>query len=77
MDKSLIFLLVFLSLFFAFGIGFFIGLFFGIMEVSDDEDGEENLGDLYCFQCEMEMSTKVKNGNLHCGNCGLKHHSSV
>jgi hypothetical protein len=29
--------------------------------------------DLYCFECEMEMSTKEKNGQLYCNNCGLRH----
>ena len=29
---------------------------------------------LYCFECEIEMPTKVDNKSvLRCGNCGLKH----
>ena len=30
--------------------------------------------ELYCFECEIEMPTKVDNKSvLRCGNCGLKH----
>lgn len=29
--------------------------------------------DLYCFNCEIEMPVKEKNGRLHCSNCGLYH----
>ena len=28
---------------------------------------------LYCFQCEIEMPVKEKNGVLSCSNCGLIH----
>ena len=28
---------------------------------------------LYCFQCEIEMPTKFKNGLFYCKNCGLLH----
>ena len=28
---------------------------------------------LHCFECEIEMPVKVKNGQLYCSNCGLKH----
>lgn len=30
--------------------------------------------ELYCFECEIEMPTKVDNKSvLRCGNCGLRH----
>lgn len=35
----------------------------------DDED----LLFLHCFQCEIEMPVKEKNGKLYCKNCGLLH----
>ena len=72
MNSTSIFLLVFLALFISFGIGILAGLYIAFSPDELDED-EEEFPDLYCFQCEMEMSTQVKNGNLHCGNCGLKH----
>lgn len=72
MNPILIFLLVFLSLFISFGIGFLLGLYFAFSAIEEDDE-EEEFPDLYCFQCEWEMSTVVKNGNLHCSNCGLKH----
>lgn len=28
---------------------------------------------LYCFECEIEMPVKEKNGVLRCSNCGLIH----
>lgn len=31
------------------------------------------LQDLHCFECEIEMPVKEKNGCLYCSNCGLKH----
>ena len=76
MDKELIFLIVFLALIACFGIGFIIGVFFTISQAELEEleaECEQELENAYCFQCEMEMSTKEKNGNLHCGNCGLRH----
>jgi hypothetical protein len=38
-------------------------------DANDDQDKQY----LYCFQCEFEMSVKVKNGNMYCANCGLRH----
>ena len=29
----------------------------------------------YCFQCEIEMPVKEKNGVLYCSNCKLIHHN--
>lgn len=73
MKPILIYLPVFLALFISFGIGILTGLCFAFEATEEDDQEEEKFPDLYCFQCEMEMSTKVKNGNPHCGNCGLKH----
>ena len=28
---------------------------------------------LHCFDCEIEMPVKVKNGRMYCSNCGLPH----
>ncbi|MFV8351587.1 hypothetical protein [Flavobacterium sp. XS2P14] len=28
---------------------------------------------LHCFDCEIEMPVKVKNGRAFCSNCGLPH----
>lgn len=29
--------------------------------------------ELYCFECEIEMPVKEKNGRFFCSNCGLIH----
>lgn len=76
MNPILIYLLVFLALFISYGLGVLTSIYFvmkATKELEADDEEEEKSPDLYCFQCEMEMSTVVKNGNLHCGNCGLKH----
>jgi hypothetical protein len=33
----------------------------------------EELGDLHCFECEIEMPVKKANGRYYCSNCGLYH----
>lgn len=33
----------------------------------------QGLQDLHCFECEIEMPVKEKNGRLCCSNCGLYH----
>jgi len=33
----------------------------------------KGMQELYCFECEIEMPVKEKNGRLYCSNCGLKH----
>lgn len=49
---------------------FFWGMWIGFeYAISDNED----LPDVYCFQCEIEMPAKEKNGSLYCSNCGLRH----
>ncbi len=30
----------------------------------------------YCFECEIETTTKQRNGNVYCANCGLVHRSN-
>jgi hypothetical protein len=70
-------------------IGFLTGLFVGIasaLDVMDKDHQLENEIDndrycaeyrdsekLYCFDCEIEMPVKVKNGRMYCSNCGLPH----
>lgn len=34
---------------------------------------EQNTERLHCFDCEIEMPVKVKNGRAFCTNCGLPH----
>lgn len=75
MDKIFIFLLVFLAIFICFMLGIIGGIYLALKATKDLEepDDEEKFDHLYCFQCEMEMSTKEKNGRLYCANCGLRH----
>lgn len=42
---------------------------FNLQDSVDQEPGE----DRYCFECEIEMPVKEKNGRLYCSNCGLPH----
>ncbi|WP_291122744.1 hypothetical protein [Flavobacterium sp. UBA6046] len=56
------------------GISFLTGLFVGIggaLDVADAEHQREN--DLYCFECEIEIPVKEKDGRLYCTNCKLYH----
>lgn len=73
MNSVLIYLFAFIALFISFGIGIFAGLYLAFEATQVDEDDEEQFPDVYCFQCEMEMPTKVRKGKFCCGNCGLKH----
>lgn len=34
---------------------------------------ESDTEKLHCFDCEIEMPVKVKNGRTFCSNCGLPH----
>jgi hypothetical protein len=55
--------------------GFCFGLVTGL-NASDyaDDNADDNIHeDLYCFQCEIEMPVKEKNGRLYCTNCKLRH----
>lgn len=54
------------SLFIAFFIGVWVGL-------DADIDIEDNDLLLHCYECEIEMPVKEKNGKLFCSNCGLCH----
>ena len=48
-----------------------------LQEYADQQlilSGVSQQSELYCFECEIEMPTKVDNKSvLRCGNCGLKH----
>lgn len=49
---------------------FFYGMWVGIKHALPDDD---ELLNIHCFQCEIEMPVKEKNGVLYCKNCGLRH----
>mgnify|MGYP003607908509 CR=1 FL=1 len=52
---------------------FVIGLLYGIalnVESIENENANDNV---YCFECEIEMPVKLKNGGMYCSNCGLHH----
>jgi Zn finger protein HypA/HybF involved in hydrogenase expression len=59
--------IVIVILIIVFCIGYVLGAFFEYPEI------EANQQELHCFQCEIEMPVKEKNGNLYCSNCGLRH----
>lgn len=50
-------------------IGYFVGLSNALNMVEDIENAER----LYCFECEIDMPVKEKNGEFFCSNCGLYH----
>lgn len=57
---------------------FFIGFFVGVgsaLDMMDADNQREN--DLYCFECEIEMPVKEKDGQFYCSNCGLYHGSKI
>jgi hypothetical protein len=70
-------------------IGFLTGLFVGIASALDVMDADHQIENeidndrycaefskpekLYCFDCEIEMPVRVKNGRAFCSNCGLIH----
>lgn len=51
--------------------GYIAGAFYEYPEI------DNNTEDLYCFQCEIEMPVKEKNGRFYCSNCGLYHGSEI
>lgn len=57
---------------------FFIGFFVGVGSALDMMDADiQRENDLYCFQCEIEMPVKEKDGRFYCSNCGLYHGSPL
>lgn len=53
---------------------FLIGYFKGLADAFEmTKEEPEERQNLYCFQCEFDMSVKEVNGALCCGNCGLRH----
>ncbi|MEO7977748.1 hypothetical protein [Flavobacterium sp.] len=75
------YILIIIALLSAFTFAFIIGIVLGlyiIFKIEFDEEDEDDetinsLQDLYCFECEIEMPVKEKNGRLYCSNCGLYH----
>lgn len=54
-----------------FCVGYVLGACLESPEIESDRQTDQE--DIYCFQCEIEMPVKEKNGGLYCKNCGLKH----
>jgi hypothetical protein len=55
-------------------ISFLIGVCAGIggaLDIFENEHQREN--DLYCFECEIQMPVKEKDGKFYCTNCNLYH----
>jgi Zn finger protein HypA/HybF involved in hydrogenase expression len=51
--------------------GYILGAVKAFEEIELDHQTDPQ--DIYCFQCEIEMPVKEKNGRLYCKNCGLRH----
>lgn len=64
-------IIVLVVLAFVFWVGYLIGAVNGLPEP------QPNLGDLYCFECEIEMPVKEKDGRFYCSNCGLYHGAKI
>lgn len=58
----------------SFLIGFFVGLKNALDLVEDEPEVEQRL---HCFECEIDMPVKEKNGRFYCSNCGLYHGTKV
>jgi len=73
MDTKDIIIIVLVSVVFLI-IGMLVGakLVFDLLDPDDSDDSEPTEG-LHCFQCEIEMPVKEKDGELYCKNCGLIH----
>lgn len=71
MQEVKLYAIIFIGLFLFFAIGFSLG---ALVSCKIEGEAEQNKADkIYCFQCEIEMPTKVKGGVLCCSNCGLTH----
>lgn len=70
MDTTLLIILAIAILFFLGVLVFFWGMWVGVKCALPDNDSSLYL---HCYQCEIEMPVKEKNGNLYCENCGLLH----
>jgi hypothetical protein len=55
----------------SFLIGYFVGLSDALNLIEEPEDEDERR--LHCFECEIDMPVKEKNGELFCSNCGSYH----
>ncbi|PXY44498.1 hypothetical protein DMB68_13605 [Flavobacterium hydrophilum] len=55
--------------------GLAVGWFLAKISDKDDSTTEtiKTLQELYCFECEIEMPVKEKNGRYYCTNCKLYH----
>lgn len=72
MEYAIITVVLIAVMYFGFKIGWFLA------KQSDDSDKTEavkTLEDLYCFECEIEMPVKEKDGRLYCTNCKLYHYN--
>lgn len=67
MDAIAIFFGAIFMIFLCFAFGYMMGYTKGNNEKYEGND----IQDLYCFQCEIEMPVKEKDGRLHCSNCGF------
>ncbi|BFM42703.1 hypothetical protein CFS9_13440 [Flavobacterium sp. CFS9] len=72
MTNILIIIALFSAFLFALVGGFLTGLYL-VCKIEADDYNDEALPDEYCFECEIEMPVKEKNGRLYCANCGLYH----
>lgn len=53
---------------------FFIGVCAGVGGTLDIcEKERQQSDDLYCFECEVDMPFKEKDGRFYCTNCNLYH----
>jgi hypothetical protein len=58
--------------------GFFMGMSFALFmtfffDTSKKKKRKLKPTDLFCFDCEIKMPVKEKNGQFYCSNCGLPH----
>lgn len=68
MKDLAIFIAIMLVMWIFYGFGYMIGFTRG-----RSKKKKKKSQILYCFECEIEMPVKEKNGRLHCLNCGLRH----